>query len=157
MCQCRPRHNQSSPASVWRLRSDPLRCEPEIRDTSASRSDQTEQVRLDRPCPAAPAPCDRGNVGRCGRPCGQRARANETTDPPHRRAGRHHPCAEGRRANEVVSDFLPLLFFPPDFPPNSSLQGGKWRHGTVSSQSKKPYFPGQNGTARYRTIWVATV
>jgi hypothetical protein len=53
--------------------------------------------------------------------------------------------------------FLLLRFFPPDFPPNSSLQGVKWRHRTVSSQSRKPYFPEQNGTARYRTRWVARV
>src|ERR1019366_1413899 len=54
--------------------------------------------------------------------------------------------------------FLQIRFFPPDFPPNSSLHGGKWRHGTVSSQSKKPYFrdktalqdTGQYGWQRFR-------
>ena len=90
--------------------------------TSASRSDQTERVRLDCPCPAAPAPCDRGNVGRCGRRCGQRARASEPTHPPHQRAGCHHRCAEGRRANEVVNDgclrrkFFAAPIFPTRFP-----------------------------------------
>jgi hypothetical protein len=74
-----------------------------------------------------------------------------------------HVLGVGPRRPPVIGQsgqtqrFLQILFFPPDFPPNSSLQGGKWHHGTVSSQLRKPYFSGQNGTAPYGTGWAATV
>src|SRR5262245_15023359 len=48
--------------------------------------------------------------------------------------------------------------FPPDFPPNSPLQGGKWRYRTVGGEARKPYFSnkteldvtGQNGPQGFR-------
>src|SRR5262249_838172 len=48
--------------------------------------------------------------------------------------------------------------FPPDFPPNSPLQGGKWRYRTVGGKARKPYFSnkteldvtGQNGPQGFR-------
>jgi len=61
-----------------------------------------------------------------------------------------------RHAAGVRRDFSGILF-PPDFPPNSSLQGGKWRNWMVGDLAKTPDFSGRNGTAKYRTRWAATV
>jgi len=46
------------------------------------------------------------------------------------RVRRHPPPVIGRSGQ--TRRFLHLRFFPPDFPPNSSLQGGKRCHRTVS-------------------------
>ena len=48
--------------------------------------------------------------------------------------------------------------FPPNFPPNSSTQGGKWRDWMVGNWSKLPEFldetelqdTGQDGLQRFR-------
>ena len=42
------------------------------------------------------------------------------------RVRRHPPLVIGQSVQ--TQRFLQIRFFPPDFPPNSSLQGGKWRH-----------------------------
>ena len=54
--------------------------------------------------PAAPRQhrATAGTSSAAGDPIGDASKP--TSPPPHRRAGRHHPCAEGRRADEVMND-----------------------------------------------------